>query len=184
MGMTNETRQRILSGAGYYDDRIDGKFGPASRAAARSFLVDFLGDDAEDLLEGIVTTEAAKPASAYDGIKHFTHTECRCRCGGKYCDGTREPEHELLEVADEIREEIGGPLIPTSVIRCEEWNALQPTAATNSRHKLGKAMDAWSPAMTGEQMLAVAQANPRVRYAYQIKDANGNLTNCVHFDVE
>lgn len=178
MGMTNETRQRILSGAGYYNDRIDGKFGPASKAAARSFLADFLAEDAVKLLEGIVTAEEAKPASVWDGIKYFTDPECRCRCNGKFCDGSKEPKRELLEVADEIREEIGAPLIPTSVIRCEEWNALQPGAATNSRHKLGKAMDAWSPNLSAAQLLAIAQKNPRVRYAYAVDE------KVVHFDVE
>ena len=179
MGMTNETRQRILSGAGYYNDRIDGKFGPASKAAAKAFLVDFLAEDVEELLEGIVTTEeSAKPASVWGGIKYFTDPECRCRCNGKFCDGSKEPERELLEVADEIREEIGAPLIPTSVIRCEEWNALQPGAATNSRHKLGKAMDAWTPGMTSAQLLAIARKNPRVRYAYAVDE------KVVHFDVE
>lgn len=183
MGMTNETRQRILSGAGYYDGRIDGKFGPESKKAARAFLEDFMEVEPEELLEGIIATEEPKPASVWDGIKYFTQAECKCRCGGKYCDGTKEPERELLEVADEIREEIGAALIPTSTIRDEKWNEICGGVA-NSRHKLGKAMDAWSPAMTGAQLLAVVQKNPRVRYAYQIRDANGNLTNCVHFDVE
>lgn len=177
MSMTNEVRQRILSGAGYYSDRIDGKFGPASRTAARSFLGDFLGDDAEDLLEGIVNIENPKPASVWDGIKHFSPGECRCRCNGFYCDGTKEPERELLEVADEIREEIGGPLIPTSVIRCEEWNEICD-GVTDSRHMLGKAMDAWAPGKTAAELLAIAQKNPRVRYAYAVDE------KVVHFDVE
>ena len=176
MRMSDETRQRILCGAGYYSDRIDGKFGPASRSAARGFLEDFLGNDAAKLLEGIIT-EDAKPANVFDGIKYFTAEECLCRCNGKFCDRTKLPERELLEVADEIRDTIDAPLIPTSVIRCEEWNEICGGVA-NSRHKLGKAMDAYSPGLTAEQLLAVAQKNPRVRYAYTVDE------KVVHFDVE
>ena len=176
MRMSDETRQRILCGAGYYSDRIDGKFGPASRSAARGFLEDFLGNDAAKLLEGIIT-EDAKPANVFDGIKYFTDEECLCRCNGKFCDRTKLPERELLEVADEIRDTIDAPLIPTSVIRCEEWNEICGGVA-NSRHKLGKAMDAYSPGLTAEQLLAVAQKNPRVRYAYTVDE------KVVHFDVE
>lgn len=160
MGITSDS-----DGKFYYDGPLDGIWGPQSKAAAERFMQDFAGEE-------------SKPASAYDGIKHFTHEECRCRCKRKYCDGTKEPDRNLLEVADEIREEIDAPLIPTSVIRCEEWNALQPGAATDSRHKRGKAMDAWSPNLSAEQILTIAQKNPRVRYAYAVDE------KVVHFDVE
>lgn len=169
--MTPRQKQGIMAitadadGNFYYNGALDGKWGPQSKEAAKRFLEDFTG-------------EGVNIASVFDGIQHFSDKECRCRCGGKYCDGTKEPERELLEVADEIRETIGGPLIPTSVIRCEKWNALQPGAATNSRHKLGKAMDAWAPGMTAAQLLAIAKKNPRVRYAYAVDE------KVVHFDVE
>ena len=167
-------RQRLLAflqgedGRFYYDGPIDGVDGPGTQAGAEKFLKEY----------GFQKAEEAKPASAYDDIKYFTHQECKCRCKGKYCDGTREPEHRLLEVADEIRADIDAPLIPTSVIRCETWNSLQPRAAKDSRHKRGLAMDAWSPGMSAKDLLAVVQKNPRVRYAYAVDQ------NVVHFDVE
>ena len=167
-------RQRLLNflsdaeGRFYYDGPIDGIDGPGTQAGSERFLRDY----------GFQESEEAEPASAYDGIKYFTHQECKCRCKGKYCDGTREPEHRLLEVADEIRMDIDAPLIPTSVIRCETWNSLQPGAAKDSRHKRGLAMDAWNPGMSAKDLLAVVQKNPRVRYAYAVDQ------NVVHFDVE
>lgn len=176
--MTPRMKQGIMAitadadGNFYYNDALDGKWGPKSKAAAERFLRDFTGEKAEES-----ATPGPKPASVWDGIKYFTKEECCCRCKRKYCDGTKEPERELLEVADEIRETIGGPLIPTSVIRCEEWNEICGGVA-NSRHKLGKAMDAWVPGMTAAELLAIAQKNPRVRYAYAVDEL------VVHFDVE
>lgn len=173
MAFSNERKQLIMAtvaddtGQYYYGGRIDGKWGPQSKEAEKKFLTDW----------GVLTEEKKPPDSLWDGIKYFAQEECRCRCGGKYCDGKKEPVRELLEVADEIREEIGGPLIPTSVIRCEEWNEQQGGVA-GSRHKLGKAMDAWNPGMTSEELLAAANANPRVRYAYAVDE------RVIHFDVE
>ena len=177
MGMTPRQKQGIMAttmdtdGNFYFNGKLDGIWGPESQEAAERFLRDFAGEET-------ATDNNVGSKSVWDGIKHFTHAECRCRCGGKYCDRTKEPERALLEVADEIREEIDAPLIPTSVIRCEKWNALQPGAATNSRHKLGKAMDAWAPGMTAAELLAIAKKNPRVRYAYAVDE------KVVHFDVE
>ena len=173
MSMTPRQKQGIMAlavdpdGNFYYNDALDGLWGPKSQAAAERFLRDFTGAE----------SEPDKPASLWGGIKYFTGPECRCRCNGKFCDGSKEPERELLEVADEIREEIGAPLIPTSTIRCEEWNKICGGVA-NSRHKLGKAMDAYSPGMTSAQLLIVAQKNPRVRYAYAVDE------KVIHFDVE
>lgn len=174
--MTPERKQRIMAvvadenGNYYYNGPLDGIWGPQSQAAAERFLRDFAGEEA-------VTDTNVGSKSVWDGIRYFTHAECRCRCGGKYCDGTKEPERELLEVADEIREEIDAPLIPTSTIRCEKWNELSK-GVPGSRHKLGKAMDAYTPVMSAAQLLAVAQKNPRVRYAYAVDE------KVVHFDVE
>lgn len=170
-------RQRLLAflqgddGRFYYDGPVDGIDGKSTREGAERFLKDY----------GF--KEAAKDnnvpgKSSYDGIKYFTHTECKCRCKGKYCDCTREPEHRLLEVADEIREDIDAPLIPTSVIRCETWNSLQPGAAKDSLHKRGLAMDAWTPGMSAKDLLDAVKKNPKVRYAYAVDQ------NVVHFDVE
>lgn len=174
--LTAELKQRIMAivadenGHYYYNGALDGKWGPESKKAAERFLKDFTGEEA-------ATDTNVGSKSVWDGIRYFTHAECRCRCGGKYCDGTKEPERALLEVADEIREEIDAPLIPTSTIRCEKWNELSKGVA-GSRHKLGKAMDAYTPGMSAAQLLAVAQKNPRVRYAYAVDE------KVVHFDVE
>lgn len=172
-------RQRLLAflqgndGKFYYEGPIDGVDGPGTRAGAERFLRDY-GFAAE------ATSEAA-PADLWAGIKYFDPEQCRCRCGEEhapYCDGFPvQPDRVLLEVADEIREEIGDKLIRTSVIRCKQHN-IDEGGVAGSRHLLGKAMDAWTPGMTSAQLLAIAQKNPRVRYAYAVDE------KVVHFDVE
>ena len=172
-------RQRLLSflqgegGRFYYDGPIDGIDGPRTQAGAQRFLEDYGFKAAPE--------EESTPADLWDGIKYFDAEQCRCRCGEKhkpYCNGFPvQPDRVMLEVADEIREEIGDKLIRTSVIRCRQHN-IDEGGVADSRHLLGKAMDAWTPSMTSAQLLAIARKNPRVRYAYAVDE------KVVHFDVE
>lgn len=172
MVKTIKRRQRLLAalagsdGRRYYDGPIDGIDGDETQEAAQKFLMEYGFSQPCQEDEGV-----------WDGIRYFTQAECKCRCGGKYCDGTQEPNRKLLDMADRIREEIGGPLIPTSVLRCPEWNIICGGVA-NSRHLEGKAMDAYSPELTAEQLLAVVQKIHCLRYAYPVDQ------KVVHFDVE
>lgn len=193
MSMTNEARQRVLSGAGYYNDRIDGKFGPASKKAAREFLKDFLAENAEELLEGIATTEEeAEPntdaKSFWDDIEYMDRKEFRCPCNK--CNGFPvEPKEKLVRAVDEMRREFRSPVIVVppdghsggSGVRCQEYNDSLPGSVVNSRHVQGKAADFSAPgvpASTIEAYLAKIKANGTIRYWYKIG------TGSYHMDVE
>lgn len=174
--MTNTQKQLLLAFLGFYDHRddqgrlvIDGKWGAKSQEAADKLLEEF----------GVSSPkQEEKKDDLWDGIQYFTPRECKCKCGGKYCDGFPvQPDRMLLELADDVREHFGVAMIPTSVVRCEKHNAAVG-GVSGSRHKLGKAMDFYIPGFTAAQILGYVNDHPAVRYAYAIDDS------CVHMDVE
>lgn len=187
MGMTPRQKQGIMAmatdadGNYYYNDKLDGKWGPKSQAAADRFLKDFTGEKTE------AETEEKTTSDLWDGIRYWTPAEFKCRCGeyhDPYCDGFPvQPDRKLLELVDDIRHKAGAPGYRSSGIRCHKHN-IDSGGVPSSRHKLGKALDFCIEGLSGQKLLAIAQADPRTRYAYQIKDGSGNLTNYVHVDVE
>ena len=94
-----------------------------------------------------------------------------------------EPDRTLLELVDDIRHKAGAPGIRSSGLRCP-WHNRNSGGAATSKHLTGKALDFCIQGMPGARLLALAQADSRTSYAYQIKDKNGNLTDFVHVDVE
>lgn len=114
----------------------------------------------------------------WDGIKYFSRSEFKCKCGGKYCSGFPvEPEQLLVEQADQVREHFGAPVYVSSGIRCEIHNANEGGVA-GSRHKLGKAMDFRVEGKSASAVLAYVKTLPAIRYTYAI---DGSY---VHMDVE
>ena len=187
--MTNERKQRLLcviadnEGQYYYNGPLDGIWGPESQKAADRFLKDFTGEDAADKNVGNETGEDKdKTGTFWDHIRYWSREEFRCRCGqyhAPYCNGFPvEPDQTLVELADDLRHKFGRPAHPSSGIRCERHNADQPGAATNSKHKYGKALDFFIEGVSGTQLLAAAQADPRTNYAYIIEG------QYVHVDVK
>ena len=176
--MTPERKQRIMAvvadenGNYYYNGPLDGIWGPQSQAAAERFLRDFSGEE----------VPKKPPDSFWDHIRYWSREEFRCRCGEyhePYCDGFPvEPDQTLVELVDDLRHHFGRPGHRSSGIRCARHNADQPTAAKNSRHLAGKALDFYIEGVSGAQLLAKAQADKRCRYAYIIEG------NYVHVDVE
>ena len=200
--MTIKQRQNLLAYLGYYVSTIDGDWGSGSRKAAKDFqrdrdlTVDGYGGPetdkalkhavANDLFKPVVviseketTTEDSSVAGTFwDHIRYWSREEFRCRCGGKYCNGfPAEPDQTLVELVDDIRHKAGRPGIPSSGLRCKTWNALQG-GVSNSDHMKGKALDFSIEGMSGSQLLALAQADSRTRYAYIIDGG------WVHVDVE
>ena len=201
--MTVEQKQCLLKYLGYYDGKVDDIWGPGSEQGTQDLQK--ASGIKEDGIFGDGTLAVAKEAVANDrfkaperpvqpqptelgdlfhGIQYWSPAEFRCQCGGRYCTGfPAMPSRTLLELLDDIRERAGGPAFRSSGLRCPPWNKIQNGVA-NSRHQYGKAMDFRVEGKSGSQLLAIAKADPRTRYAYQIKDKDGNLTQYIHVDVE
>ena len=159
--MTIKQVQQLLDYLGYDPGAIDGVDGRLTQAAVRRFqgaeglTVDGIaGEQTQIRLKDAVwqdrfAKDEAVPDSGqppetgtfWDGIKYFTRTECRCKCGGKYCNGyPSEMSETAIKMADEIRRRAGVPLNNNSALRCEKWNAERGGVAT-SLHRTGHAID-------------------------------------------
>lgn len=198
--MTNKQKQCLLVFLGYDTGGVDGIWGPRSRSAVEAAQED-LGIPADGVwgaqteaavLEAVYTYDTDSPteedpdttdpdlAARFAGIRYWSPEEFSCQCNGRYCDGFPAlPDRTLLELVDDIRHDAGAPGHRSSGLRCQTHNDLQPGSVPDSRHIRGKALDFFIEGMSGPQLLAAAQADPRCRYAYIIQ--NGPY---VHVDVE
>lgn len=191
--MTIKQKQCLLYFLGYYVGNIDGVWGNLSKTATKAFQKDFgLTDNG---VFGDETEKAVKHAVAYgmpakkedtpivtkdwwDDIKYFKKSEFACKCGGKYCKGyPAEMNEKVVKVADRVRKHFGAPATVSSGLRCAKHNAAVG-GVSNSRHKLGKAIDFCVAGKTAAQVLAYVQKQPEIRYAYAINNTY------VHMDVE
>lgn len=153
--------QLLLTYLGYDPGDVDGVSGKNTIAAVKRFQADYgltadgdAGAATQKMLTGAVAGTAVKvekPVDAaedsgntgtwWDDIQYFTRAECRCKCGGKYCNGyPAEMAEETMRLADEIRRRAGVPLNNNSALRCQRWNALQG-GVSNSNHMTGHAID-------------------------------------------
>ena len=160
--MTIKQIQALLTYLGYNPGAVDGADGANTQAAVRRFqAAEGLGVDGiagsktqaalKDAVwqdrfakDNIVPSSGQPPDTGtfWDSIQYFTRTECRCKCGGKYCNGyPAEMSETTMRMADEIRRRAGVPLKNNSALRCKQWNAEQPGAAANSNHMTGHAID-------------------------------------------
>lgn len=187
--MTVKQIQHLLAYLGYYTAAVDGIWGRNSSSATSRFQQDF-GGLAVDGVAGEQTQNALKQAIAggmpekqsedgfWSRIRHWSREEFRCRCAGKYCDGfPAEPDRTLVELVEALREKAGRPAHPSSGLRCPVWNEIQG-GVSNSRHLTGKALDFSVEGLSGSELLSLAQADPRTRYAYIIDG------DWVHVDVQ
>lgn len=197
--MTIKQRQHLLAYLGYYVGAIDGDWGSGSKSACTAFQKDrnltvdgYGGSETDKALRYAVGDDLQKPepvpeegtketSTFWDRIRYWGRDEFACRCGqyhAPYCNGFPvEPDQILVELVDDLRHQFGRPGHPSSGIRCERHNADQPGAAANSKHKYGKALDFFIEGVSGAQLLAAAQADPRTNYAYIIEG------QYVHVDV-
>lgn len=157
--MTVKQIQCLLAYLGYSPGAIDGADGRNTQAAVRAFQADYglavdgiAGAATQKMLVGAIAGTAVKvekPISGtepktgtfWDRIQYFTREECRCKCGGKYCNGyPAEMSETTMLIADEVRRRAGVPLQNNSALRCQRWNAEQGGVA-NSNHMTGHAID-------------------------------------------
>lgn len=187
--MTIQQKQCLLYYLGYYKGNIDGDWGSESKKAAKAFQKDY-GLTADGVV-GTKTIAALKQAITYgmptknstnsdwwNEIKYFDKCEFACRCGGKYCNGyPAEMNEKVVKVADKLRKHFGAVVTVSSGLRCTKHNA-NVGGVTNSRHKLGKAIDFCVAGKTSSEVLAYVKKQSDIRYTYAIND------RFVHMDVE
>ncbi|MEL6413461.1 MAG: D-Ala-D-Ala carboxypeptidase family metallohydrolase [Pseudomonadota bacterium] len=65
---------------------------------------------------------------------NFFIAELACGCGGRFCDHAYWHDPDFLDHLQELRDQIGKPLVLNSAHRCPQWNALIG-GAPRSRHK-------------------------------------------------
>lgn len=184
-------RQCLLFYLGYYVGEIDGLWGQLSKTAVKSFKGDFGGLTVNDTVDD-ATMKAMKHAVAYgmpakkeesasgtfwDDIKYFKKSEFACKCG-KHCNGyPTEMKEKVVKVADRARAHFGAAATVSSGLRCSKHNSAVG-GVSNSRHKLGKAIDFSIKGVSGAKLLAYVQKQPEIRYAYIISG------DWVHMDIE
>ena len=164
---------------------VDGLPGPLTDAAIKTLQADFglvadgiVGYNTEAALFDYAT---ADPAPAFDPqeqvTEHFNMQEFKCECGGKYCDGFPVlMNRTLIEKLEQVRKDLGIPLVVTSGVRCEILNA-EVGGVPDSYHKLGRAADIAVYAANGYTVDAVADAGER----YGLKTIRYYDRSFVHF---
>lgn len=159
--MTVKQIQCLLTYLGYDTGGIDGANGKNTIAAVKCFQSDYgltadgdAGAATQKMLTGAVagtTVKMEKPVDTaesgektgtfWDEITYFTRAECRCKCGGRYCNGyPAEMAEQTMRMADEIRRRAGVPLNVNSGVRCKQHNA-EVGGVWNSLHLTGQAID-------------------------------------------
>lgn len=118
-----------------------------------------------------------KTTDFWETIKYFKKSEFACKCK-KYCNGYPvDINRTIVRIAERARENFGKPCIVSSGIRCATHNK-NVGGVSNSRHKLGKAVDISIQDVTATKLLSWAKEQPEVRYTYAI---DGYY---VHIDVQ
>lgn len=198
--MNTYQQQCLLGYLGYYNGPIDGQWGRLPTDACRAFQSDYgltpdgiCGPMTQKMLLGAIAGTATKvdrpaesePAATdkpqtgtfWDGIKHFTRAEFKCKCGGQYCNGyPAEMQEAVVRIADAAREHFGRPAHVISGLRCQQWNAHEGGMA-NSQHMFGEAIDLRIDGVDSETLRQFVSTQLGHRYSYRINSTN------VHFDI-
>ena len=191
--MTVKQAQCLLLYLGYSPGTPDNVSGATTSGAASAFQADYglpvTGKLDETTCKMLIAAGAGTAAkverpqtgSWWDNIKYFTPEEDNICCPCPRCVGKREyPTEALMKTADRIREELG-PMVPSSVRRCQAHNDELSGSAKNSRHIIGQAMDFNCPKSTPAQIegcLARRKAAGEIRYWYRMS------SGWYHFDIE
>ncbi len=204
--MTVKQKQNLLAYLGYYKGAIDGIWGEQSRKATEKFQDDYnlepvdgifgngtfakikeviyTGEVPENVQEVIKEAEKGDSTGTFwDHIRYWSREEFACRCGeyhSPYCNGYPvEPDQTLVELVDDIRHHFGRPGHRSSGIRCYQHN-IDSKGVANSKHRFGKALDFCIEGVSGEELCAYADRDPRCSYTYVITPGEP----WVHVDVD
>lgn len=128
--------------------------------------------------------------------KNFEPEEFKCECGGRYCTGYPDRmKVKELKLLQEIRDHYKKPVIVTSGLRCERYNAELAGSVPNSPHLTGYATDFYMAGVTDtpeRRQLAISHIK-KMRYHHYsygslCKDSGGvyrvsrNMGNAIHVD--
>ena len=194
--MTIKQKQALLAYLGYYDGPLDGLWGEKSQRATIDFQRAYMAQEDVDgifgaatekrILEVIAAGEKPKQESVnvdtaspdwWKDIRYFTREECKCKCGGRYCNGyPAEMKESVMRIADAARKHFNAPADVISALRCQRHNA-NVGGVANSQHMYGEAMDIRIHGVSSVALYRFIISQPGVRYAYKINDTN------VHFDI-
>ena len=200
--MTIKQVQLLLLYLGYDPGEADGVAGAKTRAAVKAFQAsEGLAQDGvageltkAQLMDAVANGRMAEmdeptkqeagggtTGTFWDRIKYFKPEEPNIRCPCPRCVGKQEdPTEALMKMADSIREELG-PMVPSSVRRCQAHNDELSGSAKNSRHIIGKAMDFNCPKSTPAQIescLTRRKKAGEIRYWYRMS------SGWYHFDID
>ena len=90
---------------------------------------------------------------------HFSVAELACRCGGRFCGGAYWHAPVFLDALEQVRAQMGAPLVIASGHRCPGWNAAVGGAPL-SQHKT-LAADIW---LAGHDRFALLAAGGRTGF--------------------
>lgn len=110
-------------------------------------------------------------------FKNFKLSEIKCKCGGKYCNGFPTGfSYELLRQLQDIRNHFKKAVIITSALRCEQHNK-NVGGVSNSKHKLGKAVDFYVKGVSYSKLKSYVSKMPYKHYYYNV---SGSV---MHYDI-
>jgi zinc D-Ala-D-Ala carboxypeptidase len=73
-------------------------------------------------------------------LRYFKISEFACK-GQNCCNGSNLIDHVFVEELDQLRHELGFPLVVTSGYRCPKYNAKVSTTGEAGPHTTGRAVD-------------------------------------------
>lgn len=159
--MTNEQKQHLLAYLGFYNDKVDGKFGKNSKRATRDFQLEnynlevdgSCGPATQAQLKAIIGGNAV-----YTELIHVKAEMFKCKCNGKGCNGFPvEIDWRLMRYLDRIIVNCAGADFRiSSGVRCKTQNKAVG-GDKNSCHMKGKAVDFAVIGKSGKATLAMVK---------------------------
>lgn len=110
--------------------------------------------------------------------RHFTEDEFKCKCG---CEGN-QISHALVDILDDLREEIGVPLVVSSGYRWPAHNDKVSSTGRNGPHTTGKAADIRIMGMDAFLLLQVAMKSGKI-YGIGVNQKGPHAKRFIHLDI-
>lgn len=189
--LSRRAQQRFLKEWGFYSGTPNGKDTKAYHNSVKEYQrVHNLVNDGS---WGPKTqAQYEKDVDVYENLKkgyispHFKKTEFKCGCKGKLCDGynSKEPNMKLILILEVIRTKFGLPVVLTSGVRCDQYNAKLSGSISKSEHRNFKAADIYIHGVTnkksGRKDIEKLAYELGAKYVYH---STPNMGNAVHINV-